>query len=150
MKFLQPVLATLLTLSTLFASNEGLVVKQTNQSVNKVIEHLNSTLSANGFTIFAVIDHAAGAKKVGLMLRDEQLIIFGNPKGGTLLMNENANFGIDLPMKILAYSNEDGSTNVVYNNPIFLQERYGVENSKKIIGKMQGLFSKLMQGVEAK
>jgi|SaaInl8_200m_RNA_FD_contig_31_2439882_length_1210_multi_32_in_0_out_0_2 uncharacterized protein (DUF302 family) len=143
------IISILVSFTHLHANENGLVVKQTEKSVQEVIETSKMVLESKGFTIFAVVDHSAGAKSAGLMLEEEQLIIFGNPKGGTLLMSENANIGLDLPMKILVYSDTLGKTKVVYNDPLYLETRYSILKSSKIITKMQGLFTMLSSKVEA-
>lgn len=76
--------------------------------------------------IFARIDHGGGAKKVGLVMRPTELLIFGNPKGGTALMVARPTAAIDLPMKALAWEDENGNVWLTYNSPELLHERHGV------------------------
>jgi uncharacterized protein (DUF302 family) len=77
-------------------------------------------------TVFARIDHAAGAAEVGLSLRPTELVIFGNAKGGTPLMQSIQTIGIDLPLKVLVWQDESGSTWISYNDPAWLAKRHGL------------------------
>ena len=79
-------------------------------------------------TVFANIDHAAGAAKAGLPLRPTDLIIFGNAKGGTPLMQSAQTIGIDLPLKALGWQNVSGKTWLSYNDPGWLAKRHGVSH----------------------
>jgi uncharacterized protein (DUF302 family) len=77
-------------------------------------------------TVFARIDHAAGAAAVGLSLRPTELLIFGNAKGGTPLMQSTQTIGIDLPLKALVWQDASGSTWLSYNDPSWLAKRHGL------------------------
>jgi uncharacterized protein (DUF302 family) len=85
---------------------------------------LEAEVKAKGLTIFARIDHAAGAAAVGLPLRPTELLIFGNAKGGTPLMQSNQTIGIDLPLKALVWEDASGATWLSYNDPAWLAERH--------------------------
>ncbi|MBO0757184.1 MAG: DUF302 domain-containing protein, partial [Bradyrhizobiaceae bacterium] len=76
------------------------------------------------------IDHAAGAKEVGLALPPTQLLIFGNAKAGTPLMQSNQQIGIDLPLKMLAWEDASGKTWLSYNNPAWLAKRHGLGHKR--------------------
>jgi uncharacterized protein (DUF302 family) len=93
------------------------------------MERLKSKLLEKGVLVFAHIDFAADAERLGLSLRPEQLLIFGNPKAGTPLMARNPGIGLDLPLKALAYENADGSVTVSYNDPEYLVARHGLDSS---------------------
>jgi len=83
-------------------------------------------VEARGMTVFARIDHAAGAVEVGLPLRPTELLIFGNAKGGTPLMQSRQTIGIDLPLKVLVWQVEVGKVWVSYNDPSWLAKRHGL------------------------
>jgi uncharacterized protein (DUF302 family) len=83
-------------------------------------------VKAKGMTVFARIDHAAGAAEVGLSLRPTELLIFGNAKGGTPLMQAIQTIGIDLPLKALVWRDASGDTWVSYNDPSWLAKRHGL------------------------
>jgi uncharacterized protein (DUF302 family) len=82
-------------------------------------------------TVFARIDHAAGAAEAGLPLRPTDLLIFGNAKGGTPLMQQTQSIGIDLPLKALIWQDEKGTTWLSYNDPAFLAQRHGLGDQAK-------------------
>lgn len=90
------------------------------------MDKLEAVVKARGLTVFARIDHAAGAAKIGKSLRPTELLIFGNAQGGTPLMECVQSFGIDLPLKALVWADADGQTWVSYNDPAFLAQRHGV------------------------
>jgi uncharacterized protein (DUF302 family) len=77
-------------------------------------------------TVFARIDHASGAKEVGLPLRPTELLIFGNAKGGTPLMQSNQEIGLDLPLKALVWQDATSDTWISYNDPAWLAKRHGL------------------------
>jgi len=88
--------------------------------------------------IFARIDHAAGAKKVDMTLEPTELVIFGNPKIGTALMNCGPSIAIDLPLKALIWQDADSQTWLGYNDPAYLTERHELEGCDKVIAKVAG------------
>jgi uncharacterized protein (DUF302 family) len=88
------------------------------------MNRLAAEVEAKGMIVFAHIDHAAGAKEVGLPLRPTDLLIFGNAKGGTPLMLSAQTIGIDLPLKILVWQDASGYTWLSYNDPRWLASRY--------------------------
>jgi uncharacterized protein (DUF302 family) len=103
-----------------------LVTKPSKYSVPETIDRIERAIAAKGMQIFARIDHSGEAKKVGLAMRPTELLIFGNPKGGTALMVARPTAAIDLPMKALAWEDPDGKVWLTYNSPEFLQERHDV------------------------
>lgn len=107
-------------------SVEGLVTSQSSRPPAEVIARLKAGIAARHMTIFAEIDHAAGAEAVGLTLRPLFLIIFGAAKGGTPLMQAGATAGIDLPLKLLVWQDAEGETQVSYNDPDWVAKRHGL------------------------
>ena len=89
-------------------------------------------------TVFTRIDHALGAKRVGLSLRPTELVIFGNPKIGSKLINCNQTVAIDLPQKALIFEDEKGQVWFTYNNPQYLANRHGLQGCEKVIEKIKG------------
>jgi uncharacterized protein (DUF302 family) len=87
---------------------------------------LVEAITARNFTIFAQIDHAAGAATVGSKLRPTHLVIFGNPRGGTPLMVCDQKVGLDLPLKVLIWQDEAGAVQVTANSPAYLGERHKI------------------------
>jgi uncharacterized protein (DUF302 family) len=125
------------------AAPEGMVVKSSPHSVNETLDKLEAALKKNGIRVFARVDHAAGAAAVDLELPATQLLIFGNPKLGTPLMQAERSVAIDLPMKALAYADADGRVHLAYNDPAYLAERHGIEDREAVIRKMTGALDKL-------
>ncbi len=123
-------------------AENGMIVKESNRSVTETISLLEKTLKSKGITIFARVDHAAGASKVDLSLRPTELLIFGNPKLGTPLMQSNQTAGVDLPLKALAYEDAEGKVYLVYNDPQYLSERHGLGEKAKVLEKISGALSK--------
>ena len=92
------------------------------------MNRLEKIVSQRGLNVFARIDHAAGAAKVGKFLRPTELLIFGNPQGGTPLMECAQTVGIDLPLKALVWEDASKQVWIGYDDPIYLAQRHGIEN----------------------
>ena len=105
---------------------DGLTTLKSSHEPKETMDRLVAELQAKGLTIFARVDHAAGAKEAGLELRPTELVIFGNAKGGTPLMQANQAIGIDLPLKALVWQDASGDTWLSYNDPAWLAQRHGV------------------------
>ncbi|MBZ5666533.1 MAG: DUF302 domain-containing protein [Acidobacteriia bacterium] len=105
-------------------------------SVPETLARLQSILKEKGVMVFTLIDHSGEAEKAGLTMRPTQLLIFGSPKGGTLLMVAAPRLAIDLPLKALAWQDEQGKVWLSYNSPEYLQQRHGfpAELLKNIAG----------------
>lgn len=110
---------------------DGLITIRSSFGPQETMMRLEAELQAKGLTVFARIDHAAGAAAVGLPLRPTDLLIFGNAKGGTPLMQQAQSIGIDLPLKALIWQDEKGTTWLSYNDPAFLAQRHGLGNQAK-------------------
>jgi uncharacterized protein (DUF302 family) len=95
-------------------------------SVPETIDRLIAAITPLGMNVFARIDHAAGAAKVGMPLRPTQLLLFGNPKGGTPLMQDRQTAGIDLPLKALAWEDAEGKVWLTYNEAAWIAQRHGL------------------------
>jgi len=108
-------------------SNTGIIDLVCKGSVAEAAHRLEALLKAKDLKIFARIDQAAEAATVGLTMRPMVLLIFGDPKTGTPLMNRYPSIAMDLPLKALVWESADGKTWISYNNPDFLQQRHGLE-----------------------
>jgi uncharacterized protein (DUF302 family) len=100
------------------------------------MDRLEAEIRKQGMTVFARIDHTGGAAKVGLELRPTELIIFGNARGGTPLMQSMQTVGIDLPLKALVWEDASGTTWLSYNEPSWIAQRHGVANAEPVVSKM--------------
>ena len=105
------------------------------------MDRLEAEIRAQGMTVFARIDHAAGATEVGLTLPPTELIIFGNARGGTPLMQSVQTVGIDLPLKALVWEDAAGATWLSYNEPGWITQRHSVANVEQVVSKMAGALS---------
>ena len=103
----------------------GIIDVSSRYSVPETLIRLQAILKEKGITVFALIDHSGEAQKVGLTMRPTQLLIFGSPKGGTPLMLAAPRVAIDLPLKALAWEDEQGKVWLSYNSAEYLQERHG-------------------------
>jgi uncharacterized protein (DUF302 family) len=103
----------------------GIIDVSSRYSVPETLARLQSILKEKGINVFALIDHSGEAQKVGLTMRPTQLLIFGNPKGGTPLMVAAPRVAIDLPLKALAWEDDQGKVWLSYNSTEYLQERHG-------------------------
>lgn len=119
-----------------------LLTKQSAHSVQETMDKFESIVKEKGMTVFARVDHAANARSVGMEMPDSQLLIFGNPKGGTALMQQDMRVGVELPLKVLVYSDAEGKTLVVYENPLALGESYKLGNTA-VLEKVSGGLDKL-------
>jgi uncharacterized protein (DUF302 family) len=105
---------------------DGLTTMRSSHGPKDTIDRLEAAVKAKGMTVFARIDHAAGAAEVGLPLRPTELLIFGNAKAGTRLMQSMPTTGIDLPLKALVWQDEAGNTWLSYSDPGWLAKRHGL------------------------
>ena len=103
----------------------GLITIRSPYTPKETMARLEADVKARGMTVFAHIDHAAGAAAVGLPLRPTDLLIFGAAKGGTPLMQSVQTIGIDLPLKALVWQDASGATWLSYNDPTWLANRHG-------------------------
>ena len=110
--------------------------------VADTVERLLAALDARGITVFARIDHAAGAREVGLELPDEQLLVFGDPRAGTMLMQELATVGYELPLRMLVWDDR-GHTKIGWRPPPELAGEYGLTEHAGVLQRMEGLLEQL-------
>ncbi len=122
---------------------DGLVVKSSAYGVGETLDRLEKILKEKGLTIFARVDHSAGAASIGQELQPTQVLIFGNPKMGTALMHSNQTVGIDLPMKVLAWKDAAGKVSIAYNDPSYLTSRHGINDRDEVIEKMTAALGNL-------
>ncbi len=107
-------------------TDDGLVSVRSRFSAHDTMERLLAALPARNMTVFARVDHAANAAAAGMSLRPTDLVIFGNPKGGTILMQDQQRAGIDLPLKALVWEDADTMVWVTYNDPAWIARRHGL------------------------
>lgn len=135
------VLLSILAMPLAYAADNGLITMKSPYSVDETLDRFEQALKAKGMTIFTRIDHAKGAAGVDLELRPTTVLIFGNPKIGTLLMQSNQTAGIDLPLKLLAWQDADGQVWIAYNDPGYIAKRHNITDRDPVIAKMRKAMS---------
>jgi uncharacterized protein (DUF302 family) len=134
--------ALVLALAAWGSAQAELLTKESVYSVQETMDRFESIVQEKGMTVFARVDHAKNAESVGMEMPDSQLLIFGNPKGGTVLMQQDMRVGVELPLKVLVYSNSEGRTLMAWENPLALKDRYMLENTA-VLEKVAGGLDKL-------
>ena len=130
------ILAFFILASPVYANN-GMISLKSSHGVKATADRLENTLKQKGMTVFIRINHAEGAQKVGKKLRPTELIIFGNPKVGTPLMQCRQRTAIDLPQKALIWEDEEGQVWLSYNDPNYLVERHGITGCDEVVKKIE-------------
>lgn len=136
-------LAAAATLTILTGAHAEMITKTSPHSVADTMDRLAAAVEGAGATVFARVDHAAGAAKVDMDLRPTQLLIFGNPKLGTPAMLDGQTAGLDLPMRVLVYANDKGLVQVAYHDPADFAAAHGLPGDAKYITMMSGALDKL-------
>jgi beta-galactosidase len=111
--------------------------------VHATSDRLVAALRRRELTLFARIDHGGAARAAGLELPDEELLIFGDPRAGTLLMQADPEVGYELPLRVLVWD-AAGRTHIGYRPPSELAERYGVESRAEVLDRMSALLQELV------
>ena len=122
---------------------EGLTTVPSNLGPLETMARIEAGIKAHGMNIFARVNHAALAAEAGLALRPTEVILFGNPRGGTPLMQASQTMGIDLPLKILVWQDASGQTQVSYNEPAWLAQRHQIGGAEKTIAAMSLALSEI-------
>lgn len=118
---------------------QGLTTFKSSHPPRETMSRLETAVKAKGLTVFARIDHAEGASAAGLSLRPTEVLIFGNAKGGTPLMQAEQTIGIDLPLKALVWQDAAGETWLSLNDPAWLAARHGANGVEAVVGKLSAL-----------
>lgn len=140
---LSGLLLTALSLTAVWAA-DGLIAVKSPHDAKKTMDKFEKIVKEKGMNVFARIDHSAGAAKVNKKLRPTELLIFGNPQGGTPFMECEQTVGIDLPLKALVWQDDKGQVWLGYNDPEFIAKRHGaakcpvVENMQKALASFAG------------
>ena len=119
------------------SAEPGLINVKSSHDVKNTADRLENILKEKGMNVFLRINHTEGARKVGQELRPTELLIFGNPKVGTPLMQCSQTTAIDLPQKALVWQDESGQIWLTYNDPQYLATRHGIDGCKAVLDKVQ-------------
>lgn len=124
----------------------GIITKTSTVNFEQTYQQLKSVIDKNpNLKIIAELDHQKNASSVDLKLNPTRIILFGNPRLGTPLMQNAQTIGLDLPQKILVYQEEDGTVKVAYNDALYLKERHSVTDREPILEKISGALNKLTE-----
>jgi len=132
---------TIFLIASTAAAGNGLISVKSSHDVKVTADRLENVLNQKGMTVFIRINHAAGARKVGKKLRPTELVVFGNPKVGTPLMQCSQSVGIDLPQKALIWQDDKGQAWLSYNDPNYLVQRHGLAGCAEVIKKVEKALS---------
>ena len=125
------------------AAEDGLIHVQSTYNVTQTADRLEAVLQKKGMTIFNRVKHSESAQAIGVKLRDTELIVFGNPKIGSALMQCQQSIAIDLPQKALIWEDDTGTVQITYNAPRYLQQRHNIEGCDAVLEKI----SKALDGM---
>ena len=120
-----------------------MLITRSPHDYRETVERLLAAIEQRGITVFARIDHAAAAREVGLSLADEEVVVFGNPKAGTGLMQEDPTVGIELPLRILIWGGKDG-VHLGYEDPRELAGSYALAGHTAVLDAMADLLESLV------
>jgi uncharacterized protein (DUF302 family) len=145
-----PLLLTTLSQPDVTAQgSNGLVSVDSPYSVEETVNRLQTTMGDRGLTVMTTINHGANAENVGQELRPTQLIIFGNPKLGTQLMQSSQTVAIDLPQKFLVWEDVDGQVHMTYNDPQYLAQRHGITDRDDVLTTISNALGGLAEAASA-
>ena len=136
----------LLLWSGLVWSAEGLITVKSPYRAKETADRIEAVVKQKGLNLFARIDHAAGAAKIGKTLRPTEVLIFGNPQGGTPLMECVQTAGIDSPLKMLVWEDKTGQVWLAYNDPAYLAKRHQAANCGNVVEAMSKALGGVAQG----
>lgn len=136
------------TISSWTWAADGLVAAKSPHKARDTMDRLENILKKKEMTIFARVDHAAGAAKIGKTLRPTEVLIFGNPKGGTPFMECSQTVGIDLPLKALVWEDANGQVWLAYNDPAYIAARNGVPDCP-VVGNLKKALEGFVQEATA-
>ena len=137
-------------ISTQAIASDGIITVKSAHSVKTTADRLVVMLEKKGMTVFIRINHTAGAKKVGKVLLPTEVVIFGNPKAGTPVMQCSQNAAIDLPQKALISENENGEVTLSYNDPKYIKKRHNIKGCDKVLNKISAILSTFAKGATSK
>jgi uncharacterized protein (DUF302 family) len=139
----------LLVVAVSASAAPGLVTTTSSHDVATTTDRLAERVTEAGFSVFARIDHAAGATGVDMLLRPTELLLFGNPMGGTLLMQSAQTAGIDLPLKYLVWQDAAGVVHIGWNAPAWVAGRHAIEDRGALIERMADALRELAAAAAA-
>lgn len=134
---------------TALADVDGLVKKSSPYGVDETLDRLQNVLESKGITIALRWNHGENAENVDIPMRDTQVLIFGNPNLGSHFMTSAQTSGIDLPMKALAWRDQDDDVWLAYNDPAYIASRHGIDDREEVLNKMSNALDNLTSAAVA-
>jgi len=122
------------------------VIKQSPYSARETVDRLADILKQKGITIYARIDQQAEAARAGITLHPLEFLLFGNPQRGGQIMAENPAAALDLPLKVVAWEDDERRTWVTYNQPDFIRQRYSLNEATAGLTDIEPLINALLKG----
>lgn len=147
MKLLSKTIAVLCLSIPLAVSASDIVKKASSHSVKETMDKFEALVKSKGMDVFARVNHQKNAQGADLKMNDSEVLIFGNPKGGTVLMNQDIAVSLDLPLRVAVYKDNEGKVWLSYHNPQSLKQSYKVEGAAKVMDKVEGALDKLSSAV---
>lgn len=135
--------------SSIANAAEGVINVESQFSVDETANRLVNILNKKGMTLFNRVKHSKAAEKVGIEMRQTELVIFGNPKIGSLLMKCQQSIAIDLPLKALIWKGKDNKVWLSYNDINYLSQRHHLKNCEKVTAKVKGALKKIMHAASS-
>jgi len=130
-------------------SASDLVKKASAHSVKETMDKFEVLIKSKGMAVFARVDHKKNAESIDMKMNDAEVLIFGNPKGGTVLMKNDVAASLDLPLRVAVYKDNDGKVWISYHNPQALKASYNITTGTKVLDKVEGALDKLTSAVIA-
>lgn len=124
-------------------TNNGMISKKSHHSVKVTLDRLEAVLKKKGIGVALRWSHNEKGESVGIPLRPTELLMFGNPKLGTHMFTSNQTAGIDLPLKALAWEDENGQVWLTYNDPAYVAKRHHIKDRADVLKKMSAALDKL-------
>ncbi len=128
-------------------ASADIIKKASVHSVKETMDKFETLVKSKGMSVFARVDHKKNAASVDMNMNDAEVLIFGNPKGGTVLMNQDIAVSLDLPLRVAVYKDQAGIVWLSYHNPQDLKRSYDVAKGAKVLNKVEGALDKLTTAV---
>ena len=138
----------LFLLSTLALYGDDILIKESKHRVLQTIENIKENVLSKDFSVFGIIDHEANAKASGMEMQEAKVIIFGNPKAGTKLMQEDVLTALDLPLRVLVYRDASKNVQVAYRKVSELQKDFNLKDIKHLMAMDKGLEAIIIQATQ--
>lgn len=131
------------------ASASDIVKKESAHNVKETMDKFEALIKSKGMAVFVRVNHKKNAEGINMKMHDAEVLIFGNPKGGTVLMKNDVATSLDLPLRVAVYEDNNGKVWISYHNPQALKASYNITTGTKVLDKVEGALDKLTSAVIA-